>query len=693
MSFLGFGRKSQSKKEMISRLQAEKEVLESSEEESKKKILKLDNEAKDLRRSLQQLEFEKRELEHKLDKEEPYEKIYNERRDLLQDAGVKDSKIYELEGERNELRETVENLKSKRKGLCENVENLKSDLKLIQDKNDKLNSDVDVLRRQVEDTTKGKEELELQMKEVEKDKEEYENEIIQLKEDFDKIRMEKEAWDHNNQTKEEKLVADKAVSTDAISYIEETRLEVLEHKRKADDLQLASEALKAENESLFRANESKAKEVNEIKKELTEIKQELTREQLKYSKLQQEWEDDRRGTEFVLVSKSAKSRQNRSRAGALETTREENDSEDEHILSLVESAKAESEALREKERAYKKRISELQTDKADLFRSGSSIFMENKSLKAKYDGLLGERDKLLKSEDALRRKTMEQAKEIADLKKTVDDMHFQNIAIKANDDNEHKRNAYVVVMGNEMIKTLEREKSALYRRVKYLEKENDEIESRVNELQKQSDTLIRYTQTSDRRSNISTSNHDDRINTGIVLDRYRNNFDYDQSPSQKEIDVYPNPRNPQHRLYSQDQGRKPQSGYKDRRNRDLSEDVKPTQYRNYNRIRDRTFSHTSRDERRPLPSRTGSRDPYSDDQQPSPSRDTSRDPFTQAFDPFRPRQPRHAPTVETLGSDTGESHGAHISLPRINDRLSPRPVSQSSKGRHSRRATPNLGRQ
>ena len=685
MSFLGFGRKSQSKKEMINRLKAEKEILESSEEASKKKILNLDDETKDLRRSVQQLEFEKKELEQKLDKEEPYEKIYNERRELMQHAGVKDSKIYELEG--------------KRKELCETVENLKSELKLVQDKNVKLNSEVDSLRTQVEDTSKGKEELELQMKEVEKDKEEYESEITQLKEEFDKIRMEKEAWDHNNQTKEEKLVADKAVSTDAIGYIEETRLEVLEHKRKADDLQLASEALKAENESLFRANESKAKEVNEIKKELTEIKQELTREQLNYSKLQQEWEEDRRGTEFVLVSKSAKSRQNRSRAGTLETTREENDSEDEHILSLVESAKAESEALREKERAYRKRISELQTDKADLFRSGSNIFMENKSLKARYDGLLGERDKLLKSEDALRRKTREQAKEIADLKKTVDDMHYQNIAIKANDDNEHKRNAYVVVMGNEMIKTLEREKSALYRRVKYLEKENDEIESRVNELQKQSDTLLKYTQTGDRRPSVSNRNRDRQTDADIILDQYRNNFDYGQNPSKKESDVYPNPRSPSHRLYSQDQDRKPPSGNKDRRYKDPYDDTKPTQYRNYSRMRDQTFSHMSRrtdvnsEERHPLPLRTGSRDPYSDDQQPTPSRDTSRNPFTQAFDPFRPRQSRHAPTIETLASDTGKSHGSQISLPRINGRLSPRPVSQSSKGPHSRRVTPNLGRQ
>ena len=692
MSFLGFGRKSQSKKEMISRLKAEKEILESSQETSKKKILHLDDEATQLRRSVQQLEFEKKELEKKLDREEPYEKIYNERRDLLRNEGVKDSKIYELEGERKELCETVENLKSERKGLCETIENLKSNLTQVKDKNVKLNSEIDILRKQVQDTSKGKDELELQMKEVEKDKEEYENEITQLKEEFDKIRMEKEAWDHNNQTREEKVFADKAVATEAISYIEETRLEVLEYKRKADDLQLASEALKAENESLFRANELKAKEINEIKIELTEIKQELTREQVKYTKLVKDWEEDRRGTEFVLVSKSAKSRQNRSRAGtALEPTKEENDSEDEHILSLVESAKAESEALKEKERAYKKRIAELQTDKADLFRSGSTIFMENKSLKARYDGLLGERDKLLKSEDALRRKTMEQAKEIADLKKTVDDMHYQNIAIKANEDNEHKRNAYVVVMGNEMVKTLEREKSALYRRVKYLEKENDEIESRVNELQKQSDTLIRYTHSSDRQSNMSTYNREPRMDT----DRFRNNFEYNQSLSQKETDVYQNPRSPAHRLFSQDENRKPPSGNQDRRYRELYEETKPTQYRNYSRTRDQTFSHMSRrtdisgEERRPLQLRTGSRDPYNDDQQPSQSRDTNRDPFAKAFDPFRPRQPRHAPTVEILGSDSGKT----TTLPRLNDRQSPRPTSHSSKGRLSRRATPNLGRQ
>ena len=672
---------------MISRLRAEKEILQTSEEASKKKIVLLDEEATDLRRSIKQLEFKKKELEQKLDREESYEKIYNERLDLMQNASVKDSKIYELEVERKEL--------------CETVENLKSELRSMQDKKVNLKTNFEAERRKLEKITKEKEELESRTKEFEKDKEEHENEITQLKEEFDKIRIEKEAWDHNNQTKEEKLVVDKAVSTDAIGYIEETRLEVLEYKRRADDLQLASEALKAENESLFRANESKAREINDIKKDLTEIKRELTRAQVNHAKLQHEWEEDRRGTEFVLVSKSAKSRQNRSRIGTLETTKEENDSEDEHILGLVESAKAESEALREKERAYKKRISELQTDKADLFRSGSNLFMENKSLKGRYDELLGERDRLLKSEGALKRKIREQDKEIADLKKTADDMYYQNIAIKANEDSENKRNAYVVVMGNEMVKTLEREKSALYRRVKYLEKENNEIESRVMDLQKQSDTLIKYTQKFDRRSNVSESRRDNLTGTDNARDYYRSNYEYGQSPSQKAIPYQhfqSDPKSPPHRLFSQNRDRTPPSGNDERRFEEIYEGSKPTQYRNYNRDRDHTASQTSRpnddfsEERRPLPHRTVIRDPFSDDQQPSPSRDTGRDLFNQAFDPFRPRPPRHAPTVETLGSDTGKSQASHLSLPRIDGRLSPRPRSHSSKGPNSRRATPGLGR-
>lgn len=471
------------------------------------------------------------------------------------------------------------------------------------------------------------------------------------------------------------------------------------YKSRVEDLQLASEALKSENESLFRANESKGREINDIKKELTEIKQELVREQLKYAKLHQEWDEEKRGTEFVLVSKSAK-KKNRSILGTLETTKEENDSEDEHIISLIETTRTESEALREKERAYKKRISELQTDKAELFRSGSSLFMENKSLKAKYDSVLGERERLIKSESALKRKIREQDKEIADLKKTVDDVYYQNIAIKANEDNENKRNAYVVVMGNEMIKTLEREKSALYRRVKYLEKENNEIESRVTELQKQSDTLIKYTQNFERQPDF-TSRRESRSDTDTDRERRRSNYGYDQSPFQKATpyhDFQSGPKTPPRRLFSPDRERKPPSGRDPRRFQDIYEDSKPTQFRNYNREKDRDSSQKTRplddftEDRHQVPQRTASRDPFMDDQQPSPSRNTFRDPFRQAFDPFRPRPLRHAPTMETVGSDTGKTQDSHITLPRIENNLSPRPKSHSSRGPNSRHVTPLGGR-
>lgn len=684
MSFWGFGR-TQSKKEMISTLRAEKEVLQHSDEENRKKISNLEDETKELRQSIQRLESENEELSKKLHTEEPYEKIYNERQDLIQDASKKDSKIQKLKDERRKLKDTIVELNSESDSFRADVETERRKL----EENSKEKAD---LITKLEETCKEKDDLVAQVEEFEKEKCEYEDEIAQLKQEFDKIKQEKAEFD---KTREEKLTSDKAVNTEVNAHIEESRQELAEYKSRAEDLQLASEALKSENESLFRANESKAKEINDIKKDLTGIKQELTREQLKFTKLQQDWEEDRRGTEFVLVSKSAR-RKSRNRYSSLESTKEENDSEDEHILSLVESAKAESEALREKERAYKKRISELQTDKTELFRSGSSLFMENKSLKARYDSVLGERDKLLKLESSLKRKVREQDKEISDLKKTVDDMYYQNISIKANEENEHKRNAYVVVMGNEMVKTLEREKSALYRRVKFLEKENNEIESRVMELQKQSDTLIKYTHKFDRQL---SGRRESRTDVDRNRNSDRNDYDFDQTPSQKALpyhDFQEGSKFPPPRIFSQDMEEMSSNGR--RQPRDIFEESKPTQYRNYSRDRISALSQKSnpysdRNQDSQLrPQRTTSRDPFSDERS-SPSRSTFRDPFSQAFDPFRPRVPRHAPTHETGSTIVPKSQDSHISLPRIDDAQSPRPRSHSSKGRNSKRGTPIVGRQ
>ena len=722
--FLDYRRKP-SKKDMISKLSVEKELLQRSEEKSKTKIEELEDEKRELIQTNQRLEFELKDLAKKVHTEEPYEKIYNERQDLKQNVNIKDSKIQELEDERKELNETIENLKS--------------ETKASKDRCDTLNADLESNRSRMQEISKEKQDLEQKIDEFEKEKQEYEVEITQLKEEFDKIRLEKEVWDR---TRENKLTEDKSTNTNANAYVEATRQEISEYKNRAEDLRLASEALKSENEALFRANEAKAKEINEIKSDLTGIKQELVKEQLKYNKLQQEWDEEKRGTEFVLVSKSAKQRSKR-RHGIQEATKEDNDSEDEHILGLVESARAETEALREKERAYRKRISELQTDKAELFRSGSNIFMENKSLKARYDSVLAERENLLKVESVLKRKVKEQDKEISDLKKTVDDMYYQNIAIKANDDNENKRNAYVVVMGNEMIKTLEREKSALHRRVKYLEKENNEIESRVMDLQKQSDSLIKYTQKYDKCSNSATLQRD----SGTDTEReHRRNYEYDQIPSQKAL-PYPafedRENTPPHSSHSH--GRDQRYSYKIRPYADNFDDSKSSSYRNYSRDQDYTrdyfedrkswpqrgksrdpFNNDPRpqggssrdlysDDQRPQrdnnrkqfnderrlqrgssrgpfsadqrPQRDNSRDLFTDDQKPPPSRNVvTRGPFNQALDPFRQKPPRHAPTYETF--NTTQSQGSHTSLPPIDDRQSPRPGSHSSKGQNSRLLTP-----
>ena len=697
MSFLSFGRK-KSKKEMISKLRIEKELLEESDKISKKRIEDLDGEKRALKQDIQRLETINRELSNKLHTEEPYEKIFNDRQDLIQNNSVKDSKIQELEGERKELNETIENLKF--------------ETKTLKVKYDTISLDLENERHKLEEMAKEKQNLELKIDEFEKEKNEYEEEITQLKDDFDKIRLEKEAWDR---TKEEKQTEDKSTNTDTSGYMEATRQEISEYKSRSEDLRLASEALKSENEALFRANESKAKEINEIKNDLSGIKQELVKEQLKHSKLVQEWEEEKRGTEFVLVSKSARGK-SRSRHSHLMATKEENDSEDEHILGLVESARAEAESLREKERAYRKRISELQTDKAELFRSGSSVFMENKSLKARYNDVLAEREKLLKTESALRRKLKEQDKELADLKKTVDDMYYQNIAIKANEDNENKRNAYVVVMGNEMVKTLEKEKSALYRRVKYLEKENDEIETRVNDLQKQSDSLISYTKIFEKPSNLAPVHQDN-----IADEKHRATYGFGPIPSQKALQ-YPafeeRKISPQQRGYSRDKERNQASAHKRRPYEDVLEDSASAPYRNYSRDHSYAQSHKVRpyqdylEDRHSraqlddqIPQRGYSRDPHNDeqrfkrrnstepffdDQKPPLSRNLiTRGPFREAIEPFKQKPPRHAPTYETFDNNTSKSQDSHISLPRIDDSQSPRPTSHSSKGQSSRRATPS----
>lgn len=476
MSFFKSNKKVKQKEEILALTQA-RDDLQRSEEDSKKKLNDAEEKSNDLQRSIDILSIENTELKNKLHTEEQNKQINSERDDLLDDNNTKTIKIKELESEKQAMAETIEISKTDQDKISTDKESLVQEIETYKQKLAELETE--------------REEFENRIDDLEKRNVEFEDEMVKLREEFEKIKSEKE--DLNKLVHEEQ---DNEVKQNR-QYIEDMRRELTESRNKIEGMLLESEALKSENESLFRANESKKDEIDEIQKEVGSIKNELQLEKLRYIKIRDEWDQEKNRTEFVLVSKSAKKKHNHQ----LESFREENDSEDEHVLDIVDTTHKEMESMKEHEKEFRKRINQLQIDKEELFRSGTNLFTENKSLKNKYDQTVDERTTLLQVEAALKRKLRGQEREINDLKKTIDDLYYQNMAIRSNDERENNRGSYVVVMGNEMIKQLEREKSALYRRVKFLERENNEIESRVNGLEKQSVDLVSHSKKYDKHSN------------------------------------------------------------------------------------------------------------------------------------------------------------------------------------------------
>lgn len=483
--FFGSSKKKAKQKEEMETLRREKESFIKNEEESKEKIATMEDRIAELEADIRRLQMENAELRNKVHTEEPYEKIYNERQDLIEKHSEKTLRIKELENQEKTLNENIDSYLARKTKL--------------EDENDTLIKELEKEKATVRELAEANEKLSCKIDEKEKQSVASEEDIERLNKLLDDMKKQNDDLDREiEETKQREKDIEETKQREkkqSMAYIEEMRKDLLEYKTKNETMLLESEALKSENESLFRANESKQEEIKEINKEIVDLKNELQREKLSQKKLQQEWDEEKKRTEFVLVSKTVKREDRQKR---LEVFKEENDSEDDHVVSIVEAAKAERDALKQKERELKKRVSQLQTDKEELFRSGTSLFTENKTLKTKYDRILDERATLLQVEAALKRKVREQERELKDLKKTVDDLYYQNMSIQSKEESESKKNAYVVVMGNEMVKKLEREKSALHRRVKYLEKENSEIESRVIELERQSKELVDYSRKYDK---------------------------------------------------------------------------------------------------------------------------------------------------------------------------------------------------
>ena len=445
--------------------------------DSKEKMDTMEDKVLELEAEVRRLHMENAELRNKIKTEEPYDKIYNERQDLMEQHGFKDMRIKELESHQKSLNENIEEYLSGKTRLDGENKTLKAELVAVELRERSLNNEC--------------EDLKIQIDILVKQNGEFGEELDKLKADFERTKDEKDDLvkeiEENKQKEAQKNMM----------YIEELRANLREQKTKCDAMVLETEALKSENESLFRANESKKDEIKDIQKEAFAVRRDFQLEKLRYTKLKQEWEDDRSRTEFVLVSKD---KRKRDKTNTLAPFKEETDSEDEHVVSIVEAANAEREELKAKEIELKTKVNQLQTDKEELFRSGTSLFAENKALKNDYDNALGERTMLLQVESALKRKVRDQENEIKNLKNKIDELYDHNISMQNKEEKENKTQAYVVLRGNEMIKQLERDKSTLHRRVKYLEKENNEIESRVIDLERQSKQLVDYTNTYDQQS-------------------------------------------------------------------------------------------------------------------------------------------------------------------------------------------------
>ena len=605
MNFFRSSKKAKHKQE-IETLTGENNALRESEELTKAKLKEMEEVNGELARSVDSLKLENKQLKDKLDREEPYEKIFNERKQLMEECESQKTQIRELQKENVALSDSVEKLQEQNQALEEDKSATASVLATEKEKQEEYEQHKDDHVKQITD--------------LEKEKNELENELFKLKKSLEDLSVENKGLDAQVQEEKEKG------ENYARAYIEELRGQLAENRTKIENLQLESEALKSENEALFRANDSRKKEMEKKEDEIRDIKKTLQLERDRFKKLETEWETKNK-TEFVLVSKSGK-------GGRKSRTIEEEtgDSEDEHIVGVLEAAKKEGEELRNKERDLRKKVNQLQIDKEELFRSGTNLFAENKSIKAKYNDVLRERTELLQVEAALKRKVRNQEEEIKDLKKTVDDLYYQNISIRSNEE-EQRQNALVVVMGNEMIKKLEREKSALHKRVKFLEKENREIENRVIDLERKSSELIEYSQKLDKHSMLPAAPDN------------RNNYIQILSPQ----------------ILGTNQDRnfeltRKLTGMQHTQPSELTESYRSRQYQEYRDI---------------------SRPPY---QSKTPDQYKQREPVFGLQSRQQSRQPSSIPSIK--------SHTSRFSLPQIGNRNTQSPLTNSVGGQTPRRNTP-----
>lgn len=627
-SFFKSSKKAKQKEEMEALIREketlleEKNTLRESDEEKAKKIDELEERTRKMQTSIDKLTVENNAIKEKMNTEEPYDKIYNERQDLLVEDNVKSNRISELESERTQQNETIESLKSQINNISEEKEQIATNMQNESSKYEELSGE--------------KEELLTKLEELSKEKGELEDAVIKEREKFHTFKAETEE-ETPKLIEEEK----KKAETQSRAYIEDLRKEITDFRNKVENLQLESEALKSENEALFRANESKKKDIVEFQVDLRAIKNDYEREKLRFQQFKTEMEEEKKKTEFVMVSKSAKRRQ-RHALGHTPIT-EENDSEEEHLVSVVEAARAESETLREKERELRRRVNQLQIDKEELFRSGTNMFAENKTVKQHRDDLVNERETLIKSEATLMRRLREKDDEIRDLKKTVDDLYYQNMAIKSNEENE-KRNPYVVLMGNETVKQLEKEKEALQRRVKFLERENHEIDGRVVELEKQSNDLIQYSKKYDKHSSFPPlMAHEENQRDHSRSRGYNSESDRESGRGNERS----------HRGHPPERAPVSRNGYSEASQR-------PVQYHEY------------REETRPPRSRPRSPDYYKPN-----------------APPFAELQSRQS-SVAQFSQRSGQSHNSRVSLPHIGSQYSSptRPRTNSSRADTSRKINP-----
>ncbi|KAH3872036.1 hypothetical protein DPMN_035249 [Dreissena polymorpha] len=233
---------------------------------------------------------------------------------------------------------------------------LQKELERKKQEHDSFMTQIETEKKKIKKLAEEKEELINRIEELEKRNIGFQDEFSVLKDEFKTLKAERD------EISQQITDAKQKESKQNMMYIEELRKELTENKPRIETLLLKSEALKSKNESLFRANDSKKEEMMEIQKEVGGIEAELQLEKLRYQQLKKEWDEEKKKIEFVLVSKRKSKHKN-----AMGSFKEENDSEEEHVLNVVEAAKIEQETLKTRELELKRRVSQLETDKQEFF--------------------------------------------------------------------------------------------------------------------------------------------------------------------------------------------------------------------------------------------------------------------------------------------------------------------------------------